>query len=133
MMADDNLSFATERLVNMIGGCCGSTPPHIAAIAAACAPCPPRPLPPKVGELQSTHRTQYDLTPHKVTPFMWLSGLEDLVVTKERFRFLNVGERCNLAGSIQFKKLIMTGDYQAAMDVAKKQVRLMYGIIMGQG
>jgi len=56
------------------------------------------------------------------TPVMWLSGLEDLVVSKDRFQFLNVGERCNVAGSIAFKKLIMAGDYMKAMDVAKKQV-----------
>lgn len=55
---------------------------------------------------------------------LWLSGLEDLVVSKDRFQFLNIGERCNLAGSIQFKKLIMAGDYGKAMDIAKKQVRL---------
>jgi len=53
---------------------------------------------------------------------MWLSGLEDLVVSKERFQFLNIGERCNVAGSIIFKKAIMAGDYAKAMDIAKKQV-----------
>ena len=53
---------------------------------------------------------------------MWLSGLEDLVVSKDRFQFLNVGERCNIAGSPLFKKLILAGDYAKAMDIAKKQV-----------
>jgi 5-methyltetrahydrofolate--homocysteine methyltransferase len=53
---------------------------------------------------------------------MWLSGLEELAVTKERIRFLNVGERCNCSGSIQFKKKIMAGNYASAMDTAKQQV-----------
>lgn len=103
-MARENHIFASERLVNMIGGCCGSTPPHIAAIAADVEGMPPRELP-TLGE-----------------PTMWLSGLEDLIVSKDRFSFLNVGERCNLAGSILFKKKIMAGDYMAAMEIAKKQV-----------
>lgn len=62
------------------------------------------------------------ITQEASPPVMWLSGLEDLVVSKDRFQFLNVGERCNVAGSIQFKKLIMAGDYGKAMDIAKKQV-----------
>jgi 5-methyltetrahydrofolate--homocysteine methyltransferase len=104
-MARDNLVFAQEHLMNMVGGCCGSTPDHIAAIKGAVGALPPRALPPS-----------------DKPPVMWLSGLEDLVVSKDRFQFLNVGERCNVAGSIKFKKLIMAGDYAGAMDVAKKQV-----------
>uniref|UniRef100_A0A7S2XWE9 Methionine synthase n=1 Tax=Fibrocapsa japonica TaxID=94617 RepID=A0A7S2XWE9_9STRA len=103
-MARENLIFADEKLVNMIGGCCGSTPPHIKAISEAVKGMPPRPL------------------PEKKEPVLWLSGLEDLVVSKDRFTFLNVGERCNIAGSIRFKKLILGGDYATAMDIAKKQV-----------
>jgi 5-methyltetrahydrofolate--homocysteine methyltransferase len=103
-MAADNLVFAQEGLVNMIGGCCGSTPQHIGAIAAAVKGVAPRPK----------------VVPGK--PKMWLSGLEDLVVTKENFRFLNVGERCNIAGSIAFKKLVMAGNYAKCMEVAGKQV-----------
>jgi hypothetical protein len=53
---------------------------------------------------------------------MRLSGLEDLIVTKERLNFVNVGERCNIAGSIQFKKLIQANNYAEAMAVARKQV-----------
>jgi len=103
-MARDNLVFATESMVNMIGGCCGSTPGHIKAVADAVAPYKPRPL------------------PEPLKPRLWLSGLEDLVCTKEKMRFMNVGERCNLSGSIRFKKLIKAGNYASAMDVAKKQV-----------
>eukprot|EP00937_MAST-01D_sp_MAST-1D-sp2_P002355 g2355.t1 len=104
-MARDNLDFAKEGLINMIGGCCGSTPAHIKAIAEAVAGVPPRALP---------------TVP--AVPEMRLSGLEELLVSKQRFRFLNVGERCNIAGSLKFKRLIKAGDYSEAMEVAKKQV-----------
>merc|ERR1719162_2039291 len=92
----------------MVGGCCGTTPEHIAAIAETAAKYKPRKLP-DVGR-----------------PKMWLSGLEDLIVEDVHnhlgMPFLNIGERCNISGSIKFKKLMMAGDYGSAMDVAKKQV-----------
>eukprot|EP00613_Pedinella_sp_CCMP2098_P066441 CAMPEP_0171984892 /NCGR_PEP_ID=MMETSP0993-20121228/274057_1 /TAXON_ID=483369 /ORGANISM="non described non described, Strain CCMP2098" /LENGTH=1618 /DNA_ID=CAMNT_0012637731 /DNA_START=56 /DNA_END=4913 /DNA_ORIENTATION=- len=107
-MARDNLGFASKGFVNLMGGCCGSTPPHIKAIADATRGIKPRPLP-KLG-----------------LPKMWLSGLEDLVVDDAvnhlGLPFLNVGERCNIAGSLMFKKLIVNNKYAEAMDVAKKQV-----------
>ncbi len=103
-MARDYELFAQERLVNMAGGCCGSTPPHIKAIA----------------EMTRHHSPR--VLPQNITPKLWLSGLEDLVVTKDLFAFLNVGERCNVAGSIKFKKPIMNGDYSTAMDIAIAQV-----------
>ena len=109
-MANSNEEFFKNNWLNMVGGCCGSTPPHIAAIKARVIEknFKPRPLPP-------TRR-----------PKMWLSGLEDLivddVVNHLGMPFLNVGERCNIAGSIAFKKLMMAGKYPEAMDVAKKQV-----------
>lgn len=104
LMAEYCEEFFKDQLVNMIGGCCGTTPSHIRAMADMAVKYTPRPLPPKQD------------------PFMWLSGLEDMVVTKERFSFLNVGERCNISGSIRFKKMIMKGDYGTAMDVARQQV-----------
>merc|ERR1719223_759305 len=109
-MADSNEEFFKNNWLNMVGGCCGSTPPHIAAIKARIEEksFKPRPLPPKR------------------RPKMRLSGLEDLVVDDVHnhlgLPFLNVGERCNIAGSIAFKKLMMAGKYLEAMDVAKKQV-----------
>ena len=107
-MAAGNEVFFKNGWVNMVGGCCGSTPPHIKAIRE-CA-------------------SKYQ--PHKLKemgrPKMWLSGLEDLVVDDVHnhlgMPFLNVGERCNISGSIRFKKLMMKGDYSTAMDIAKKQV-----------
>ncbi|KAG7364831.1 methionine synthase [Nitzschia inconspicua] len=107
-MAKGNEIFFKNGWLNMVGGCCGSTPPHIKAIREVAANYKPRKLP-DVGR-----------------PKMWLSGLEDLVVddvyNQLGMPFLNVGERCNIAGSIKFKKLMMAGDYSAAMDIAKKQV-----------
>ena len=109
-MARYNETFFENQWLNMVGGCCGSTPPHIAAIKGLLREkgYKPRPLPP-------VRR-----------PKMWLSGLEDLVVDDVvnhlGMPFLNVGERCNIAGSIQFKKIMMAGKYGEAMDIAKKQV-----------
>jgi 5-methyltetrahydrofolate--homocysteine methyltransferase len=107
-MASDNLDFAANQWVNMIGGCCGSTPAHIAAIRQATKDLPPRDLP-MVGK-----------------PLMRLSGLEPLIaeecVNRIGLPFINVGERCNIAGSLKFKKLMMTGKFGEAMDIAKKQV-----------
>ena len=107
-MAEQNEVFFQNNWLNMVGGCCGSTPPHIKAIAECARNYKPRKLP--------------DLG----RPKMWLSGLEDLVVDDVHnhlgLPFLNIGERCNIAGSIKFKKLMMAGDYAAAMDIAKQQV-----------
>jgi len=109
-MAKYNETFFENRWLNMVGGCCGSTPPHIAALKAKIAEkgFQPRPLPP-------VRR-----------PKMWLSGLEDCivedVVNHLGMPFLNVGERCNIAGSLAFKKIMMAGKYAEAMDIAKKQV-----------
>ncbi len=109
-MAKYNETFFQNNWLNMVGGCCGSTPPHIAAIKA------------KVEEGNYKPR---QLPPIR-RPKMWLSGLEDLVVDDVvnhlGMPFLNVGERCNIAGSLAFKKLILNGKYQEAMDIAKKQV-----------
>ena len=109
-MAKYNETFFENNWLNMVGGCCGSTPAHIAAIKGLLKEkgFKPRPLP-------AARR-----------PKMWLSGLEDLVVDDVvnhlGMPFLNVGERCNIAGSIAFKKIMMAGKYGEAMDIAKKQV-----------
>jgi len=102
-MAADVKDFAMEGFLNLAGGCCGSTPPHIEAIAKALQTVKPRELPNK-------------------TPVMMISGLEPLNITKDLYRFVNIGERCNIAGSIEFKKLILAGKFQDAMAVARKQV-----------
>merc|ERR1719162_1616683 len=107
-MAAGNEVFFKNGWLNMVGGCCGSTPLHIEAIRKVAANYQPRKLP-DIGR-----------------PKMWLSGLEDLVVDDVHnhlgLPFLNIGERCNIAGSKKFKRLMMAGDYATAMDIAKKQV-----------
>ncbi|MFC0340715.1 methionine synthase [Paracoccus niistensis] len=102
LMAAQIGGFAEEGLVNIVGGCCGSTPEHIAAIAEAVAGKAPRAIP-------------------EVAPQLRLSGLEPFVKT-DAIPFVNVGERTNVTGSARFRKLITTGDYPAALDVARDQV-----------
>jgi len=107
-MAEEIRPFCEAGLVNGLGGCCGTGPEHIAAIAAMAAQYPPRPV-------------------HAVAPLLRLSGLEPLNYSPDagamRRTFLNVGERCNVAGSILFKKAIIGGDYDAALAIALKQVQ----------
>jgi len=94
--------FAQGGLVNIVGGCCGTTPDHIAAIAAAVAPHPPRKIP-------------------LIEPRLRLSGLEPFELTPA-IPFVNVGERTNVTGSARFRKLVTAGDYTAALQVARDQV-----------
>ncbi|WDZ76208.1 methionine synthase [Ensifer adhaerens] len=101
-MAAQVEAFARDGLLNIVGGCCGSTPAHISAIARAVAKHPPREIP-------------------KVEPLMRLSGLEPFTLTSD-IPFVNVGERTNVTGSAKFRKLITAGDYSAALDVARDQV-----------
>lgn len=94
--------FAEAGLVNVVGGCCGTTPDHIHAIAKAVAGKKPRALP-------------------EISKKLRLSGLESFVLTPE-IPFVNVGERTNVTGSAKFRKLITAGDYTAALAVAREQV-----------
>ena len=106
-MAEEVRPFFAEGLVNGVGGCCGTTPEHIAAIRAVASTYPPRPL-------------------HGVEPLMRISGLEPFNYQSNaanmRSTFINIGERCNVAGSIAFKKAIIDGDYDKALSIALKQV-----------
>ncbi|ACP26789.1 methionine synthase [Sinorhizobium fredii NGR234] len=101
-MAAQIEAFVRDGLVNIVGGCCGSTPAHIRAIAEAVQKYPPRQVP-------------------EIERRMRLSGLEPFTLTDE-IPFVNVGERTNVTGSAKFRKLITTGDYAAALDVARDQV-----------
>ncbi len=94
--------FAEHGLVNLVGGCCGTTPAHIRAIADAVHDLSPRRLP----------------TP---SPRLRLSGLEPLTVGPETL-FVNVGERTNVTGSRKFARLVLGGDYEAGLDIARQQV-----------
>ncbi|HEV3042752.1 MAG TPA: methionine synthase, partial [Roseiarcus sp.] len=101
-MAAELEAFATEGLINIVGGCCGSTPEHIAAIAEAMAGKAPRAVP-------------------QVPTFMRLSGLEPFTLTGD-IPFVNIGERTNVTGSAKFRKLITAGDFAGALVVARDQV-----------
>ena len=102
IMAPDLREFAANGWVNIVGGCCGTTPAHINAIAEAVRDLPPRTLP-------------------QVEPYTRLSGLEALTIRPET-NFVNIGERTNVTGSPAFAKLILNGDYEGALSVARQQV-----------
>lgn len=96
--------FAEERLVNVVGGCCGTTPAHIAAIAKKFAQYQPR------------------QPPANLPGMMYLSGLEPFTLDPSIIKFVNIGERCNVAGSIAFKKHVIAGNYDKMQEIAIKQV-----------
>ncbi len=100
--------FATSGIVNIVGGCCGTTPPHIKAIAESVAGVAPRPLPPRAASPRE--RTTY------------FSGLETLPIRSDS-NFQMIGERTNVTGSARFRKLIEADDYEKALAVALDQVR----------
>lgn len=99
-MAQHVAHFAEQGLVNIVGGCCGSTPDHIKAIAEAVEGVAPR-------RVEAPRQA-------------WLAGLEAFHADKG---FINVGERCNVAGSRKFLRLIKEGNYNEALSIARKQVR----------
>ena len=101
-MAPQMKEYVDEELVNIIGGCCGTTEKFIAEYT-------------KIVEGKQPH------TPQPKSQTMWLSGLELLDVTPD-IRFVNVGERCNVAGSRKFLRLINEKNYDEAVSIARKQV-----------
>ena len=101
-MASIISEFANEGLLNLVGGCCGTTPEHIAAITAVVEQTAPRKIP-------------------EIEPHCRLSGLEPLILTPE-LNFVNVGERTNVTGSAKFKRLITEDNYAGALHVALQQV-----------
>ena len=94
--------WAENGWLNIVGGCCGTTPEHIASIAEAVHGLPPR-------------------VPPAAEPYLRLSGLESVTVRPES-NFVNIGERTNVTGSPVFAKLILAGDYEKAVSVARQQV-----------
>lgn len=93
-------------MVNIVGGCCGTTPQHIAAIANVAAKYSPRKIPTRDNTKEQS---------------MWLAGLETLEISAKR-NFINIGERCNVAGSRKFLRLIKEGNIEEAIDVARSQI-----------
>ncbi|WP_207063057.1 methionine synthase [Motiliproteus sp. SC1-56] len=101
-MAEEIGEWARSGFLNIVGGCCGTTPEHIQAIAQAVRTCPPRPLP----EIPRACR---------------LAGLEAFNIGAESL-FVNVGERANVTGSALFRRLIKEQDFETALDIARQQV-----------
>ncbi|MDO9227733.1 MAG: methionine synthase [Pseudomonadota bacterium] len=101
-MAEQIGEWARSGLLNIVGGCCGTSPEHIKAIADAVADCAPRVLP-------------------EIEPALRLSGLEPFNVGADSL-FVNVGERTNVTGSAKFKRLVIDGNYDEALTIALQQV-----------
>ncbi|MBO0798706.1 MAG: methionine synthase, partial [Blastocatellia bacterium] len=101
-MAPQLLEWARNGWLNFVGGCCGTTPEHIRAIAEAVKDCPPR-------------------VPVKIEPYLRLSGYEALTLRPDT-NFVNIGERTNVTGSPRFAKLILNGQFEEALAVARQQV-----------
>ena len=101
-LASQMLDIVKEGLVNIVGGCCGTTDRHIRKLAEIVKDASPHVPSPKSGNMR-------------------LAGLEQLVITPE-IRFVNVGERCNVAGSRKFLRLIKEKNYEEAVSIARKQV-----------
>ena len=107
VMAAQVKAMASKGLVNIVGGCCGTTPDHIRAIANAVKGLAPRELSMKTGLSDRTLK---------------VSGLEAVEVDVKKNNFTNVGERTNVAGSRKFARLIASGDYEAGLQIAAKQI-----------
>ncbi|MBI4401330.1 MAG: methionine synthase [Nitrospirae bacterium] len=102
IMSQDLRDFAANGWLNIVGGCCGTTPAHISAIADAVRDYAPH-------------------VPARPEPYTSLSGLEPLTIRPDT-NFVNIGERTNVTGSPKFAKLILSGDYEAALTIARQQV-----------
>lgn len=94
--------FAKSGIVNIVGGCCGTTPDHIGAFANVVKKYPPRQIPEKNMNLELSGLERFELTPN--------------------IKFVNIGERTNVTGSARFRNLIKSDDYDTALDVARQQV-----------
>ncbi len=96
-------AFCSDKLLNVVGGCCGTTPKHIAAVVEACKKLPSR-------KIKSPRAA------------LVLSGLEPFAIEDENAPFVFVGERANVMGSLAFRKMIKEGRFTDALDVARKQI-----------
>jgi 5-methyltetrahydrofolate--homocysteine methyltransferase len=103
-MAEEYHGYAVDRLCNIVGGCCGTTPEHIAAVVNKFSQYEPKPPPKQLPDM------------------MRLSGLEQFVLDPNVVKFVNIGERCNVAGSILFKKQVLASNYDQMQAIAIKQV-----------
>lgn len=106
-MAECIRDMALEGSLNIAGGCCGTTPEHIRAIAAALKDCTPHPI------LSRSKESLDDL---------YVSGLENLLINRKKQNFTNIGERTNVAGSAKFARLIRERNFSEAAAIAAKQI-----------
>jgi 5-methyltetrahydrofolate--homocysteine methyltransferase len=102
-MAEQLKEWATAGLLNVVGGCCGTTPDHIRAMAEAVQNIPPRTIP-------------------QIEPLLRLSGLEAVAIGRVDDVFVNIGERSNVTGSARFRRLVEEGRLNDALVVARRQV-----------
>ena len=107
-------AMAAKGLVNIVGGCCGTTPDHIRAIANALKDIAPRTLPETSSSKTALFKDEM--------PILTVSGLETVTVDVQNSNFTNVGERTNVAGSRKFARLISEGKYDEALQIAAKQI-----------
>ena len=138
VMAAQVRELASRGLVNIVGGCCGTTPDHIRAIAQAVSGLAPRPLS-DTATNQGDFVTNPAKNSHSATnqgvfvptadTTLTVSGLETVKVDVRRSNFTNVGERTNVAGSRKFARLISEGKYDEALQIAAKQIEDGAGII----
>ena len=124
------LRWVRNGWLNMVGGCCGTTPTHIAAFAKEAKQLPPREIPTSLADSWAKERSSSEAEPSEgaarpneidqIQPLQ-LSGLEPLNITRD-FGFAVIGERTNITGSPKFSKLILAGDFEGAVAVARQQV-----------
>ena len=110
-MAEAVKAMAVKGLLNIAGGCCGTTPDHIRAISAALEGISPRPLPSIKSALSVDRMVR-----------LTVSGLESVTLDVQHSNFTNVGERTNVAGSRKFARLISEGKYDEALQIAARQI-----------
>ena len=124
-------AMAAKGLVNIVGGCCGTTPDHIRAIANALKDVAPRPLPETSSSKTALFKDEKGKSEGSSSktalfkdekPILTVSGLETVTVDVQNSNFTNVGERTNVAGSRKFARLISEGKYDEALQIAAKQI-----------
>jgi 5-methyltetrahydrofolate--homocysteine methyltransferase len=114
------LQWARNGWLNMVGGCCGTTPAHIAAFARLARELPPRSVP-RAALVKANHSAREESDNPQSAISLALSGLEPLNITPE-FGFVVIGERTNVTGSPKFSKAILAGDFDGAVAIARQQV-----------
>ena len=132
VMAEQVKVMASRGLVNIVGGCCGTTPDHIKAIAGAVRGIAPRPISTTAKKsglflaneqnIEGTAKNTGHFLAEGIIKPLKVSGLEAVTVDTKRNNFTNVGERTNVAGSRKFARLISEGNYEEALQIAAKQI-----------